>query len=49
MSLRIALSTLVQNFDISFATGENGAAFENDDLDTFVVTLPPLHITFTPL
>ncbi|KAG6366127.1 hypothetical protein INS49_000303 [Diaporthe citri] len=49
MSLRIALSTLVQKFDISFAAGESGTAFENDDLDTFVVTLPPLHITFTPL
>lgn len=49
MSLRIALSTLVQKFDVSFAPGETGTAFENDDLDTFVVTLPPLHITFTPL
>lgn len=49
MSLRIALSTLVQRFDISLAAGETGNAFENDALDTFVVTLPPLHITFTPL
>lgn len=36
MSLRIALSNLVQNFDISFATGEDGSNFENDALDTFV-------------
>lgn len=49
MSLRIALSSLVQQFDISFAAGETGTAFENDALDTFVITLPPLHITFTPL
>lgn len=46
MSLRIALSTLVQKFDISFAAGETGTAF---DMDTFVITLPPLHITFTSL
>lgn len=49
MSLRIALSTLVQAFDISFAAGEDGVSFENDALDTLVVTLPPLHLTFTPL
>ena len=49
MSLRIALATLVQNFDISFAEGEDGTAFEKEALDTFVVTLPPLHITFIPL
>lgn len=49
MSLRIALSKLVQNFDISFAAGEDGIAFEKEALDTFVLTLSPLHITFTPL
>ncbi|KAH8758341.1 cytochrome P450 67 [Diaporthe sp. PMI_573] len=49
MSLRIALATLVQNFDISFAEGEDGTAFEKEALDTFVVTLPPLHIIFAPL
>lgn len=49
LSLRIALSTLVQNFEISFAEGEDGTAFEKEALDTFVVTLTPLHIVFTPL
>lgn len=49
MSLRVALSTLVQKFDISFAAGETGTDFENNALDTFVITLPPLHLTFTPL
>ncbi|KAJ0114720.1 hypothetical protein J7T55_004964 [Diaporthe amygdali] len=49
MSLRIALSILVQNFDISFSPGENGYSFENNALDCFVITLPPLHLNFTPL
>jgi hypothetical protein len=46
LSLRIALSTLVQNFDISFAPGETGEAFEKEILDTFTVTLPPLQLEF---
>jgi cytochrome P450 len=46
LSLRIALSTIVQNFDISFAPGETGEAFDKEVLDTFTVTLPPLHLEF---
>ncbi|ROW01204.1 hypothetical protein VSDG_02711 [Cytospora chrysosperma] len=49
LALRIALAMLVQKFDISFAPGEDGEAFVKDSLDTFVVTLPPLHLQFTPL
>lgn len=49
MSLRIALAKLVLKYDISFAPGEDGEAFVKDSLDTFVVTLPPLQMQFTPL
>lgn len=48
MSLRISLSMVAQNFDVSFALGETGEAFENEMLDTFTVTLPPLQLRFTP-
>lgn len=48
LSLRIALSTIVQNFNISFAPGETGEKFDNGMLDTFTVTLPPLHLRFEP-
>jgi hypothetical protein len=39
---------IAENFDVSFAPGENGEAFENESLDTFTVTLPPLQLQFTP-
>ncbi|EUC45093.1 hypothetical protein COCMIDRAFT_96502 [Bipolaris oryzae ATCC 44560] len=48
LSLRISLSMVAQNFDVSFAPGETGEAFENEILDTFTVTLPPLQLRFTP-
>ncbi|KAF1352739.1 cytochrome P450 [Lizonia empirigonia] len=48
LSLRIALSTIVQNFDISFAPGETGEKFDKEMLDTFTVTLPPLQLQFNP-
>lgn len=48
LSLRIALSTIVQNFDISFAPGETGEKFDKEVLDTFTVTLPPLQLQFKP-
>lgn len=48
LSLRVALSTIVQNFDITFAPGETGEAFDKEMLDTFTVTLPPLQLQFSP-
>ncbi|KAH7036039.1 cytochrome P450 [Microdochium trichocladiopsis] len=47
-SVRAALSIILLNFDVSFAPGETGESFENDVLDTFVVTLSPLRLCFTP-
>lgn len=48
MSLRIAISAIVQNFEVSFGLGEDGRKFEEETLDTFTVTLPPLQLKFEP-
>ncbi|KAJ1325421.1 cytochrome P450 family 628 [Microdochium nivale] len=47
-SVRAALSVILLNFDVSFAPGETGEAFDKDMLDTFVITLAPLNLRFTP-
>lgn len=39
---------IAQNFDVAFAPGEDGVTFDNEMLDTFTVTLPPLQLQFTP-
>jgi hypothetical protein len=39
---------IAQNFDVSFAPGEDGVEFDNEILDTFTVTLPPLQLQFAP-
>jgi hypothetical protein len=44
----MALSAIACTFNISFAPGETGEHFEEGMLDTFTVTLPPLHLQFTP-
>jgi cytochrome P450 len=48
LSLRIVLSAIVQNFEVSFAQGEDGKKFVEEMLDTFTVALPPLQLQFTP-
>ncbi|EKG20298.1 Cytochrome P450 [Macrophomina phaseolina MS6] len=47
MSLRISLSKIAQQFDISFAPGETGETFDNEALDTFTTSLPPVMIQFS--
>lgn len=47
MSLRIALSRVLREFDVAFAPGETGEAFDRDAQDTFTTTLPPVMIRFT--
>ncbi|KAK8093652.1 cytochrome P450 67, partial [Apiospora hydei] len=49
MTLRIALSAIIQNFKVSFAPGETGVVFDNEALDTFTTTIQPLKLQFTPL
>lgn len=46
MSLRIALSRIAQQFDITFAPGETGEGFDKGAMDTFTTTLPPLLVQF---
>lgn len=47
MSLRIALSRVLREFDVAFAPGETGEAFDRDAQDTFTTTLPPVLVRFT--
>jgi hypothetical protein len=46
--LRVALSALVQNFQIDFAPGETGDKFDKDFLASFMMALRPLDLVFTP-
>jgi cytochrome P450 len=48
LSLRISIAAIVQNFDIIFAPGETGEVFDKECLDTFVIKLPPLRLSFVP-
>ncbi|KAI1391672.1 putative benzoate 4-monooxygenase cytochrome P450 [Hypoxylon trugodes] len=48
LSLRIIISKLVQQFDISLAPGETGEKFKNETLDTFTSTCTPLMLQFSP-
>ena len=48
MSMRIAISSIVQQFDIHFAPGETGESFEKDRKDAFTTILPPLKLQFVP-
>ncbi|PVH98329.1 putative cytochrome P450 [Periconia macrospinosa] len=47
MSMRIAISCIVQMFDIDFAPGETGEAFATDRKDAFTSVLRPLKLVFT--
>jgi hypothetical protein len=46
-ALRIAISALVQNFEIRFAPGETGEKFDKDFLASFMMALRPLNLVFT--
>jgi cytochrome P450 len=48
MTLRTAISALVQNFDIDFAPDETGEKFDGDFLASFMMVLRPLNLIFTP-
>ncbi|KAL1979470.1 hypothetical protein VTN96DRAFT_5729 [Rasamsonia emersonii] len=48
MELRMVLSRVALEYDVSFAPGENGVKFDTEVMDTYTVTLPPLHLCFTP-
>lgn len=44
----MVLSRVALEYDVSFAPGENGVKFDTEVMDTYTVTLPPLHLCFTP-
>ncbi|KAH8203627.1 hypothetical protein TruAng_002157 [Truncatella angustata] len=48
ISLRISIAKIAQQFDISFAPGEDGSKFDNGALETFTTILPPLMMQFLP-
>ena len=47
-TLRMALSQIALRFDVSFAPGETGEAFDTEAMDTFTTRLSPLMIRFHP-
>ncbi|KAL1962758.1 hypothetical protein VTN77DRAFT_9212 [Rasamsonia byssochlamydoides] len=46
MQLRSVLSRIALNFDIAFAPGEDGVAFDQGARDTFTFTVSPLQLVF---
>jgi cytochrome P450 len=49
LTLRTAISALVQNFDIDFAPGETGEKFDEKFLASLMMALRPIMLTFTPV
>ncbi|KAJ6171583.1 hypothetical protein N7470_000650 [Penicillium chermesinum] len=47
MQLRSVISRIAYNFDLAFAAGEDGTAFDGDAKDTFTFTIGPLSLVFT--
>ncbi|KAK7537322.1 cytochrome P450 [Phyllosticta citribraziliensis] len=47
MEMRSVLSRLALRFDLAFAPGETGVAFDEGPMDTFTMLLPPLHLVLT--
>jgi cytochrome P450 len=49
MELRMALSHIALRYSMSLAHADASKSFDNGVMDTFTLTLPPLHLIFTPL
>ena len=47
MEIRIATAKMVQNFDLAFAPGENGAKLFSETKDYFTSTPGPLNVILT--
>lgn len=47
MELRTLLGRIALRFNLAFAEGEDGTAYERGMMDTFTMTLPPLPLVFT--
>ena len=48
LSLRTSISSIVQNFEVTLAPGEDGVTFDKHFLDTQLITLRPLQLVFKP-
>ncbi|KAF2650048.1 monooxygenase [Lophiostoma macrostomum CBS 122681] len=48
ISMRIAISSIVQQFDLRLASGETGEAFDKERKDAFTTVLKPLQLLFVP-
>ncbi|KAL7811419.1 cytochrome P450 [Trichoderma gracile] len=49
MEMRMVLSCIALQYNMSLAYSEAAKRFDSDVMDTFTLTLPPLHIVFTPI
>lgn len=47
MNLRVAISRVVQRFDVRLAEGETGERFLGDETDCFTIFLPGVNLIFT--
>lgn len=48
MELSMAISRIAMRYDLAFVSAEEADKFDNGSMDTFLMSLPPLSITFTP-
>lgn len=46
MELRSVVAGVAMRFDLGFAEGEDGVAFEREPMDTFTITNRPLRLVF---
>lgn len=46
MQLRAVIARLAFDFDVEFADGEDGVAFDRESMDTFTFTLGELRVVF---
>ncbi|EGR44824.1 uncharacterized protein TRIREDRAFT_69648 [Trichoderma reesei QM6a] len=49
MEMRMVLSHIALQYNVSFADPGAAKRFDLDVMDTFTLTLPPLHLVFTPI
>lgn len=49
MEMRMVLSRIALQYNVAFAHSDAAKKFDSDVMDTFTLTLPPLHLVFTPV
>lgn len=48
MDMRLVIARIAMEFDLAFAPGETGEAFDRDAKDTFTFNVGPLMLDFKP-